>query len=138
MQQPVPNQQYTLRQIIIMESHLQRVAEVRISDPNFTNNVDIQVGVGTLSEKELAVELIVNYIAKVESDDSIDYTINVKILGIFETPTEEDKKIQQFGEINGAAILFPFLREHVASLSMKAGLGTILLPPMNFAQRTNP
>ena len=40
--------------------------------------------------------------------------------------------MEEFGRINGASIIFPFLREHIANLAMKAGLGPIMLPPVNF------
>ncbi|NCD10471.1 MAG: preprotein translocase, partial [Negativicutes bacterium] len=37
------------------------------------------------------------------------------------------------GNVNGAAIIYPYIREHLTSLSVKAGVGIILLPPANFA-----
>jgi len=40
---------------------------------------------------------------------------------------------KNFGNVNGAAIIYPYIREHLTSLSVKAGVGIILLPPANFA-----
>lgn len=41
---------------------------------------------------------------------------------------------EQFGRINGAAIIFPFVREHIANIALKAGLGSLILPPVNFTK----
>ncbi len=38
-----------------------------------------------------------------------------------------------FGQINGPAIIYPFVREHIANLTMKGGR-PILLPPINFVE----
>jgi len=40
----------------------------------------------------------------------------------------------EFGKINGPAIIFPFIREQLASLTLKAGIGPILLPSVNFVR----
>jgi preprotein translocase subunit SecB len=46
------------------------------------------------------------------------------------TPTLD---IKTFGFINAPSIMFPFVREFLAGLSLKAGLKPILLHPVNFA-----
>ena len=40
--------------------------------------------------------------------------------------------LESFGRVNGAAIIFPYIREHLTNLSAKAGVGLIMLPPFNF------
>jgi preprotein translocase subunit SecB len=42
--------------------------------------------------------------------------------------------LDQFGHVNAAAIIYPYIREHLSNLSAKAGLGLIFLPPVNFAK----
>ena len=57
------------------------------------------------------------------------------MVGIFECIGESQlKDYEKFGKINGAAIIFPYIREHITNLSMKAGLGPIILPPVNFTK----
>lgn len=63
------------------------------------------------------------------------YRIEVTMVGVFKcngNPTPEQK--DSFGRINGAAIIFPFIREHIANIALKAGLGVVILPPVNFTK----
>ena len=63
------------------------------------------------------------------------FSFLVKMVGIFECIGESQlKDYEKFGKINGAAIIFPYIREHITNLSMKAGLGPIILPPVNFTK----
>ena len=61
------------------------------------------------------------------------------MVGIFECPTETDVQlsIENFSKVNAPAIIFPFVREHLASVSMKAGINPILLPAVNFVKLAN-
>ena len=130
----INNEHYQLRQIVLMESEMRRVADVRQSDPKFGNNINVEVTVSTTPTTELLVEVAVKYESKVEGEEQIDFYMFVKMLGIFDTPADEKFTIEKFGEVNGAAIIFPFVREHIAALSTKSALGTVLLPPINFTQ----
>ncbi|AUD03269.1 hypothetical protein CWM47_16365 [Spirosoma pollinicola] len=40
--------------------------------------------------------------------------------------------LDNFADINGPAILFPFVREIIASLTARAGIPTVLVQPLNF------
>jgi len=46
---------------------------------------------------------------------------------------EENMPIEFFVESNAAALMFPFVREHVSTITQKAGLRPVLLPPINVA-----
>ena len=50
-------------------------------------------------------------------------------------PTEDE--LMSFVNVNAPAIIFPFTREIVASLTTKSLLGSILLQPVNFVQLYN-
>ena len=54
---------------------------------------------------------------------------------IGETPLATN--LENFGRINGAAIIFPYIREHISSLSIKAGIPPIVLPIVNFLNSAN-
>jgi preprotein translocase subunit SecB len=61
--------------------------------------------------------------------------IKVKMVGIFECIGETElHDFEEFGRINGSAIIFPYIREHIANVSLKAGIGAIILPPINFTK----
>jgi len=46
----------------------------------------------------------------------------------------EDEIIDRFGSINGAAMLFPFVREDLMNISLKSGFQPIVLPVTNFVR----
>jgi preprotein translocase subunit SecB len=62
------------------------------------------------------------------------YLIEVSIVGIFEFSEQLDIKLKDFASINAPAIVFPFIREQIVSISLKAGLRPILIPVVNFAK----
>ena len=50
-----------------------------------------------------------------------------------ETLTEEFKN-SPFLKINAPAIAFPYLRSYISMLTMQSGLGTVVLPSVNFVK----
>lgn len=68
-------------------------------------------------------------------DGSEQYRIEVSMIGVFErNGNSQISTDEEFGRVNGAAIIFPFVREHIANIALKAGLGSIILPPVNFTK----
>ncbi|MEO8589810.1 MAG: protein-export chaperone SecB [Flavobacteriales bacterium] len=59
----------------------------------------------------------------------------VTMKGLFEQKGETQLNVDTFAQVNGPAILFPFIREQLASLTMKANIPPILLAPINFVKR---
>ena len=43
-------------------------------------------------------------------------------------------KLERFTNINAAAMIFPFIRENIASTTAKAGMAPILIPVVNFVK----
>lgn len=56
------------------------------------------------------------------------------MLGVFEFGENLSLPLESFANINAPAIIFPYIREHLSNVSMKAGIQPILLPPINFVQ----
>lgn len=69
----------------------------------------------------------------IKEDELLSAHVTMK--GLFQQQGETKLSIEKFGEVNGPAILFPFLREHIASLTLKANVPPILLAPINFVSR---
>lgn len=59
----------------------------------------------------------------------------VTMKGLFEQMGDTQLNADTFGQVNGPAILYPFVREQLASLTMKANIPPILLAPINFVKR---
>lgn len=128
-------QNFTLHNVILMESSFKRAAQVSFSDEGFKGEIDISIGV----EKEenginLTVSLTVTYKAGIENQEPQIQSL-IKMIGNFQCPeTEIELSVESFAKVNAPAIIFPFVREHLASVSMKAGINPILLPPVNFVR----
>jgi preprotein translocase subunit SecB len=55
------------------------------------------------------------------------------VFGVSRKPADA-VEATKIAEINGAAILFPYLRETVADLTRRSGLAPLHLPPINFVE----
>ncbi len=124
---------YKLLNIILLESEFKRLEQIQFSQ-EFKS--DLQIGVqNNIKENKITVTLEVKFNAKHEE---IEYIFaRIKMTGIFEFPTGNKNIVpspNEFAQINGPAIIFPFIREHLATVTLKAGIPPILLPPINFVK----
>ena len=78
---------------------------------------------------DLTTELLV------ESNNITIFKVRVVMGGQFRIEHSANSlPIDDFININAPAIIFPFIREHIANLSIKSLLPAILLPPINFVE----
>ena len=125
------NQTYKIINVILLESFFSRLSEINYSDPNFEVKTDVDFDTQN-KENTLFVALTLEYLAGIKGNAQKEISSHVKMLGIFEYSNSSKLSIEEFSNINAPAIIFPFIREHIASISVKAGLNPILLPPINF------
>lgn len=65
-------------------------------------------------------------------EDAEVLSLECSHVGIFETiKGEENMDMEEYIKSNAAALMFPFVREHIYSITKKAGINPISLPPMN-------
>lgn len=70
-------------------------------------------------------------------NDSIVYEAEIKYVGIFQMDQDgQNMIIDEFMKSYAPAHIFPYLREFLSSLSSRAGLPTIILPPLNILALT--
>ena len=119
---------FQLKSIILVDSHMSRKPNVNFKELKL--DVEIGTGVG-VKDNVVNVKLSVNV---KQMENGIEQSeMSATMVGTFEKTGETPlNDMEGFGRINGASIIFPFLREHIANLAMKAGLGPIMLPPVNF------
>ena len=67
------------------------------------------------------------------SDTDKQLSVFVKGIGIFETEQENQTLIER----NTIAIMFPYLRSYVSTLTTQPGMAPIVLPPMNVVAMLN-
>ena len=121
---------FAIKNIILTESSFTRINNVIFKDSKTDININVNVSV---EKANIIVEETVDVVNK--NNETEQMKARVKMVGIFEVIGESQlKDLNEFGRINGAAIIFPFIREHITNLSQKGGMGSIILPPVNFAK----
>ena len=122
-----PNSGYHIESILLTESSLSR-KDLLVFDKK--RSCQIKTGVA-VHENKIIVEETVIVSSKVNNIEQ--FRIRVTMKGVFVCVGDTElTDYDKFGRINGAAILFPYIREHITNLALKAGLGPIILEPVNF------
>jgi preprotein translocase subunit SecB len=128
---------FAIKNIILIESSFSRINNVIFDNPQ--NNININVNV-SVEGASVTVEETVDLLQKQNGNDQVKFRI--KMIGMFEkTGDSVLNDLDRFGRINGASIIYPYIREHISNVALKAGLGILILPPVNFAngiQSTQP
>jgi preprotein translocase subunit SecB len=136
MTKPTPNNEmesgYRIENLILLESNFSRIPSVTFKDENIAQNINVDVNVNVKNNVVFVTERV-DYTQVF--NDVEEVKCSIVMAGVFEKVGETRlEDLEQFGQINGAAIIFPYIREHLSSLSSKAGLGLIILPPFNFTK----
>lgn len=66
----------------------------------------------------------------IEEDDSSPFELKIEIVGIFEVDKDSFplEKIDDFASKNAPLLLYPYLREHVYSITSRADYPSVVLP----------
>ena len=125
---------FKVNNILLMDCSFKREVNVSFEKENITQELDVDVNVNVVENMIFVTETatykqICNQIEEVNAV--------IKMIGIFEKFGDSNLDLEEFGKVNGAAIIFPYIREQFTNLSSKAGLGLIFLPPANFTRNSN-
>jgi preprotein translocase subunit SecB len=86
----------------------------------------------SISSKEVEQQLFVSEKIKLSSEVSSSFSIEVEMIAEFEKAENFSGSIEDFSNINAAAIIYAYVRQHVSNLSLQAGMNPIVLPIINF------
>lgn len=129
----MPESGFRIKNIVMIEASMKREISIGKIDHD---NINVAVDVKVSAEKtEVLVVQTLNYKRVCEGKEAV--SIQVKMMGVFERIGNPPLGLQEFGEINAAAIIYPYIREQVTNFSTKAALGAIMLPPINFTKKEN-
>jgi preprotein translocase subunit SecB len=127
------NASYNLLEILLTDCHFTRAETINTAIEGYNINYNIETGYDVAEEK-LFAWLGIKVGGLVENDKPM-YSIEVRMVGIFSYSPDADLPLERFANINAPAIIFPFIREQIATISLKSGIKpTILLPPINFVK----
>lgn len=126
--------QILLENIILIETSLKRLPSIEIKDItkvkqdlsfNLINTDFLQPKFSVTLEVTLKIEYETNTLIEIKVANAGSFAKNGNFL---------DQNLLEFVNVNAPALIFPFIRETISSLSQKAMVGPILLQPINFIQ----
>lgn len=124
---------FRIHNILLIDSNFSRIETVEFNNPEIKQNVHIDGAVNVNPENNMiSVKQTLHYSQEFNGVEQVTATISM--IGVFEKYGDSPLNLEQFGHVNGPAIIYPYIREHLSSLSAKAGLGLIFLPPVNLTK----
>lgn len=123
---------FRILNILLLESSFLRVQNVVFNNPEIKQEINVDVNVSVNGDTVGVTEQLVY---KQIFNNTEQVTAIIKMAGVFEKTGNSPLDLEQFGQVNGAAIIYPYIREHLSSLSAKAGLGLIFIQPVNLTKK---
>lgn len=114
-----------LRHLRIMEMSIKRNEE-KMGEEVLPEGFSLINGVSAFDDSD---KTIMVKISAVVDDKDAAFSLTVTLVGVFVLEDDNFKQhIDRWAEVNAPMILYPYLREHVFSLTTKAGFPGTLLP----------
>lgn len=132
IQEPQTQGFYKVLSVLLLESSFKRDVGI---DATIIDEIENEISITpaaheTTQDNKFAVTLSVQY-KGMQTNEQICLA-NIKMIGVFEKIGQPILPDERFKAINGPAILYPFIREHLHNLCLKAGIANVLLPTVNF------
>lgn len=132
---PTPHIQSAVKitNLLLIRSEFERVIDIDFSkEPKNQFTIDVKTQVN-----DLILVVYVTAECKQMNGEEQEVFIRVTFAGVFES-SAANLDLDTFGKINGAAIVYPYVREHISILSLKAGIRHALLPVVNYTDQEYP
>lgn len=123
---------FKINNLLLLESTFIRTVNVTFDNPGIDQNIDVEVNV-SVNDNVVVVTEVIKY--NQIFNDIEEVSAIIKMVGVFEKFGDSVLDLENFGNVNGAAIIFPYIREHLTNLTAKAGLGLLIIPPFNFTKK---
>lgn len=111
----------------IIESHI-------IRDENLELSQDIKIGFnprGKINRTENTYKILLGVIVKDENDA---FKANIEVIGYYKFPDAiEQDLLDKYFYTNAPAILFPYVRAYISTLTNLSGIDIITLPTLNLS-----
>ncbi|CAG5072865.1 Protein-export protein SecB [Dyadobacter sp. CECT 9623] len=121
---------FSIKKVYLVESDFKYNPEVSTSE---SARFDLEVTMSRMDTDngDTLISLGVKVIAF--SGDASLLTVTARMDGIFDFNLDGAGPAEDYlANVNAPAIIYPFVREHIASLTAKAGVDALLIPPFNF------
>lgn len=118
--------------ILLVEEKFWRNHEVP-DNPEILFDIEMNLNI---QEENCNTQLISTLIMKNETEEVLK--LESTFVGLFSINKEnENMDMEHYLKNNSPALMFPYIREHIAMITQKSGVGPVLLPPMNIIALIN-
>ncbi len=125
------NKAFRLENIALIESFFKREYGGEFANKDIEKSIGIEIKHAT-RKNILLVSVILTYHASLHGEKLVE--AKIEMVGEFQYAENAELSVETFGRVNGPAIIFPYIREHLSNMSLKAGIPPIFLPPINFVR----
>lgn len=103
--------------------------DVSTIHPKMNLKVEFNISSTVNSDKTKATILLE---VTIKDSEQSNFFIDCEMVGHFSViQGDENLDLNQFLNINAPALIFPYVRETISNITMRAGIKPIILPPMN-------
>ncbi len=124
-----------------------RLTKIQVSEINMKSSVDFEKSLTDEVNMELKYSIkfpegesnnfIIEFNATMTNQDK-SFQLETVLLALFKTQNLIDEEFvnSPFVQLNAPAIAFPFLRSFISTISVNAGYNSIIIPSINFANKS--
>jgi preprotein translocase subunit SecB len=133
-QQAAPEQQFRIQKVYIKDASLESPnAPALFTDGSaWKPEVNLQLNSETTPLAENQYEVMLTVTVTVKVGERTAYLVEVKQAGLFVITGMEQSQLQGILGAYCPNVLFPFAREAISDLAVRAGFPQMLLDPINF------
>ena len=117
-----------VKDINLIESYFKK-EDITLTKEPISNDIKLSLNVKHGSP-DFSITLNLEFNSK--QLDNLITTAKISIIGLFEVVGEKPDYYDNFCYVNAPAIIYPYIREHLSTLTLKAGVPPVNLPPFNF------
>lgn len=122
---------YKILNLALIESHFTRSSNITFDVDRVERKSDTSVDINQVTDEKVMVTETLTY-EQSSDENGTEFSATIKMIGFFEKVGDTELGIDTFAKINAPAIIYPYIREHLSSLTTKAAVGTVILAPYNF------
>ncbi len=119
----IPESKINLKTISLQTSNFRRGD---ISDPG---KLTMALNINTEDKND---SFFVTEKITLTSDQSKDFFFEVEMLAEFTKSADFNIPLEDFGHVNAAAIIYAYIRQHISTTTLQAGIKPLILPILNF------
>jgi preprotein translocase subunit SecB len=97
-----------------------------LKSPNVS--INFETGVSISPDKD---KLDIEMLCEIKEEKEL-FNIKCAMIGMFSRVAgSENMELDEFARFSGPALMLPYIRETIASTTLKAGIAPVIIPPVN-------